>query len=73
MPNKISKHQVLAKLCIVTSVETWALARVLDRKPHSGWSNRILTFVYNPAQTVYYIEFPRTDPTLIHPITVTNL
>jgi len=49
MPHRISKHQVLAKLCNVASGETWAIVRGLkDRIPtHSGWSNRL--FGYNPT------------------------
>jgi len=30
MSNKISKHQVLAKLCIVTSRETWVISERVE-------------------------------------------
>jgi len=52
MPNGISKHQVLAQLCTVTSGGTWVKARGLkDRNPFTQRVIQQPTYVWRHPET----------------------
>jgi len=54
MPNRISKHQALAQLCIVTSEGTWVKARGL--KDTNPFTQRVV------QQAIYARRHPETSP-----------